>query len=286
MNAALPHASVVVPVYNGQTTIDACIRSLRALDYPRERLELIVVDNASTDATADVLARHSGAVRVVGESTRGPAAARNAGIRAANGEVIAFTDADCIVDSGWLRHLVVALGAREDLVVGGTIRSAGPANAVELFGERVHDHRQSLEVEWPPYAITMSCAARASLVRDRPFDQSLLRGEDVDHSWRLFRAGASFAFVPEAVIYHRNERTLAGVFREGWRHGFYAVPLRAMHMAMVRAFGLPKRQWRTYASGLAAAARRDGPAAPETAFMAGKLVGDACGTVWRRLRSP
>ncbi|MEA2375183.1 MAG: hypothetical protein QOD53_1646 [Thermoleophilaceae bacterium] len=276
---------MIVPVRNGQATLDACIDSLLALDYPRERLELIVVDNASTDDTPDILRRRDGAVRAVREPTRGAGAARNAGLRAAGGEVIAFTDADCVVDPGWLDHLVTAIGSREDLVAGGVVRAARPANAIELFGERVHDHRGSIELEWPPYVITMSLAAPAGLLHGCPFDEGFLRCEDVDLSYRLFASGAAFAFVPEAVVFHRNEHTLPGLFREGWQHGFHAVRARDKHRPMLRALGHPRTQWHHHAGlarDLVASARGQGPPAPELAFRGGKSLGDLAGRMRRR----
>src|SRR2546421_3172407 len=90
--------SVVVPILNGAATIDQCIRSILGLDFPPAQLEVIVVDNGSTDSTREVLGRYRDRIRVLSEPIRGPAAARNAGVRAACGRWIAFTDADCVVD--------------------------------------------------------------------------------------------------------------------------------------------------------------------------------------------
>src|SRR5437870_13786471 len=87
----LPRVSVVVPVFNAQETIRECIQSLLDLNYPKANLELIFVDNASTDRTPEI------------------AAARNKGILHAAAEIIAFTDSDCVVDRDWLRHLIPPL---------------------------------------------------------------------------------------------------------------------------------------------------------------------------------
>src|SRR5258707_322683 len=97
----LPRASVIVAVYNAQATLRDCIESLLQLDYPSGHLEVLCVDNASTDATVGILASYDEHLRVVRERRRGPAAARNTGVRHAGGEVIAFTDADCVVDRAW-----------------------------------------------------------------------------------------------------------------------------------------------------------------------------------------
>src|SRR5882724_8787927 len=87
----LPNVSVIVPVYNAQETIRDCIDSLLELNYPKENLELIFVNNASTDKTHEVLKQYSNDIRIMYEAKRGPAAARNKGILNARGEVVAFT---------------------------------------------------------------------------------------------------------------------------------------------------------------------------------------------------
>ena len=97
-----PKASVVVPVYNGESVLEDCIGSLLRLNYPRDKVQLIFVDNRSTDRTAEILSRYQSQLSAFYESERGPAAARNRGLSNATGEVVAFTDADCVVDRDWL----------------------------------------------------------------------------------------------------------------------------------------------------------------------------------------
>jgi glycosyltransferase involved in cell wall biosynthesis len=287
--AALPLASVIVPVLDGEETVGACVDSLLALDYPPDRLDPVFVDNGSTDATPAVLASYGDRLRVVRQPRRGRSAARNAGLAAARGDVVAFTDADCVVDRGWLRGLVEALGERDDLVVGGPILAGGSRNAVERFGERIHDHHEAIEVERPPYVITMNCATRlATLRRHASFDESLRRCEDVDISYRLYRAGCSFSFVPRAVVRHRNERTLGGLFVEGVRHGFYGVQAASRHRPLVHAFG-HRTGWRGVArrwARLLGAARSRDRGGPELAFLSGKALGGTAGSVRFRGRSP
>jgi GT2 family glycosyltransferase len=226
----------VVAARNAEQHLDACVWSLLALRYPRERLELVVVDNGSTDGTASVLARFGGAITVVGEKRRGPAAARNVGIRATHGEVIALVDADCTVDAGWLEELVPALANPRVGIAGGRILAAGQANGIERFGETIHDAYSAVHMWHPPYVITMNWAARRSLLEEvGAFDEGLLRGSDVDFSYRTVAAGYELRYCPDAVVYHRNERTLAGLFREGWVHGFHSVPIRHRHAALIAA---------------------------------------------------
>jgi len=96
--------SVVVPVYNAELYLDRVIAALRSQDYPRDAFELIFVDNGSTDRSVAMLKRHPD-LRVFAEAERGSYAARNRGISAARGDIIAFTDSDCYPARGWLRAI-------------------------------------------------------------------------------------------------------------------------------------------------------------------------------------
>jgi GT2 family glycosyltransferase len=228
----LPPASVVVPVYNGQASLRECLDSLLRLRYPADRLELLVVDNGSTDDTPAILESRRDRVRVLREAKRGPSAARNCGIRAAGGECIALTDADCVVDPDWLAELVRPLASADVGVSGGRILSVRPCNRIERFGERIHDHRRALEELEPPYAISMNWASRRSVLLDVGlFDESLLRGEDVDLAWRIRAAGFRLVYRDTALVHHRNERTLRGLLAEGYAHGYHAVAVRRKHGA-------------------------------------------------------
>jgi len=235
----LPAVSVIVPVYNGRATLLPCLDSLLRLHYPADRLELIVVDNASTDDTPAILDRWQDKLRILREDKRGPSAARNRGIRAARGECIALTDADCVVDPDWLAELVRPLASPEVGVSGGRILSVEPCNRIERFGEKIHDHRRALEELVPPYAISMNWASRRSVLLDAGlFDETLLRDEDVDLAWRIRAAGFRLVYRHSALIYHHNERTLRGLVAEGYAHGYYAVALRRKYEARLRAEGV------------------------------------------------
>jgi len=231
-----PLVSIIVPAYNAAATIDACVQSLLSLDYPRDRYEVIVVDNASTDDTARILSKYSGALRVLQERTRGPAAARNAGLRNATYDLLAMTDADCLVDPQWLRELVAPLHHGNVAMVGGRILSVQPSTAIERFGEEIHDHEAAITRYVPPYVITMNWASRRSHLESIGyFDERFLRAEDVELSYRVARAGLTFAYAPGAIVFHHNERTLAGLFREGFDHGAHSRHLDVIHGDWLRA---------------------------------------------------
>jgi cellulose synthase/poly-beta-1,6-N-acetylglucosamine synthase-like glycosyltransferase len=238
----LPRVSVIVAAYNAHATLAECLESLLQLDYPRSHLEVLCVDNASNDTTPNLLARYAGRLRTLREPRRGPAAARNTGVRHAGGEVVAFTDADCVVDRTWLRHLVAPLHDPRVGVAGGRILSRG-RNPIERFGERIHDHERALNTIQPPYAITMNWASRRDVLDAvGGFNEDLLRCSDVDLSYRIVQAGYRLVYAPHAIIYHRNERTPWGLLHEGYVHGYHAVQVRALHDTLLRQVRAARRR--------------------------------------------
>jgi GT2 family glycosyltransferase len=273
-----PEVSVVVPVFNGEKTIAACVRSLLALEYPRERLEILVVDNQSTDATRDRLREFGTAIQVLAEPTRGASAARNCGVRAARGRIVAFTDADCRVDRAWLSHLVAPLADPAVGISGGTISSDGTGR-IERFGEIVHDHRRAIEAPDAPYVVTMNWASRRDVLLEAGlFDERLLRSQDVDLSYRIHDAGYRMVYTPDAIIWHRNERHLAGLLREGYVHGRYGVPVAMRSGRMTSTLGQRLRRYarrhRRHVTGMRRGSLVEGGLASlfELGRMAGEIV--------------
>jgi GT2 family glycosyltransferase len=280
-----PKVSVIVPVYNGAATLDACIRSLLTIDYPAEHRELIFVDNASTDRTAEILRSYGANISVSFEAKRGPAAARNCGLRKARHEIVAMTDADCTVDRSWLRRLVEPLNDPGVGLVGGTILSKRPCNAIQLFGERIHDHRSAIEVWQPPYIITMNWASRKSALRDvGVFDENFMRCEDVDLAYRVFQAGFRIVFAPNAIVYHQNESTYSKLFHEGYLHGYYSVQALKKHRMLLQHFGHRRFQIESYAALFTSfkaslSSPRSAQARCEFIFNSGKKIGKLRGSL-------
>jgi glycosyltransferase involved in cell wall biosynthesis len=232
-----PEVSVVVPVYNGERTIRSCIESILSSRSPVVAMELICVDNASTDGTLAELRSFGDAIRVVHAPKRGPGAARNAGLAAASGEFVAFTDADCTVAPGWLQSIVEPLRTGSPCVSGGRILARPEAGSVERFGELVHDHQKAIEVDAPPYLIGMNMACRRDrLLSIGGFDERWLRSEDVEIAYRLLMAGCVLVYCPEAVVFHRNRDTVFTLMREGFVHGQYTPAIRLAYGDFIRSY--------------------------------------------------
>ncbi|MGD0015599.1 MAG: glycosyltransferase [Bryobacteraceae bacterium] len=280
----LPYVSVVVPVRNSERTVEGTVQSLLALEYPQDRLELILVDNASTDGTAGILASHSDRLRCVCEPKRGASAARNRGLFEARHPVVAFTDADCVVARDWLHQLVVPLEDATVGVSGGRILAAHPCNPVQEYGEWLHDQERAIQGFKPPYVISMNWASRRSVLLEAGgFDEGLFRGEDVDLAYRVLQAGYRLAYCAGAVIRHHNRPDLKGLFREGFWDGFYSVQVLKKHQALVASYGHRRVGIRSY-KALAANALRlvrdtaDYDALFDTVFNSGKKTGKLLGS--------
>ena len=227
-----PFVSVVVPVRNGERTIGDNLASIIRSDYPQDRHEVLVVDNASTDRTAEIIGRYP--VRYVREERRGPSAARNRGIEESRGEVVAFIDADCIATTRWLRELVAGFSQNDVLAVAGEIIAYPPATPAERYHamrkERWQAYALALE---RPFPVTANVAFRGETFdRIGRFDQRLRAGEDKDFGWRFFDAGLKLSYRDRALVFHRHRSTSWDLFTQSVTWGYGAAQLH-------RKYGLP-----------------------------------------------
>jgi glycosyltransferase involved in cell wall biosynthesis len=124
----LPSISIVIPTYSRPKQLAVCLQSLLLLDYPRDRLEVIVVDDGGEPPLDAVVApfRSALTLSLLRQPNAGPAAARNTGAERAGGEFIAFTDDDCLPEPGWLQEMAHALSTERECMVGGTTVNAAP----------------------------------------------------------------------------------------------------------------------------------------------------------------
>jgi len=229
-NSDHPSVSVVVAARNEGDCIDACLDALAGQDYPSDRVEIVVVDNASTDDTAARAATHP--VSLIHESVPGPAAARNAGIRASKGEIVAFTDADAVPRPDWLRKLV---GGAADPEVGCFVGEIVPIQPLSLVACHAHDRdlisQRALLSATPPVAAT-GCIAYRKAVFDTigMFDQSFLSGEDGDLFWRMTMSSEFHVrYNPEAVVAHAHPATVGAAVRRALTEGTGLARFRTKH---------------------------------------------------------
>jgi glycosyltransferase involved in cell wall biosynthesis len=198
--------SVVVPFHNVEPYIAACLDALAAADYPRDRFELIFVDNNSTDGSADIVRRYP-QVRLLSEPAPGAYAARNRGVSASRGSIVAFTDSDCAPDRDWLARIESALNVPGVLLVQGSQRFARESLTLSLLSDYENAKAAHVFSSGAPeiyYAYTNNMAVRRELVdRVGPFAE-VMRGGDVLFMQKAIAASSCGAiqYRPEIRVRH------------------------------------------------------------------------------------
>lgn len=236
-----PFVSVVVPVRNGADTIQDCVASLLAQQYPFQRREIIVVDNASTDATRSIIA----ALPVISapEPKVGRSHARNRGVAEARGEIVAFVDSDCVAAVDWLRELTAAFEREPVSAVAGEILAQPPVTAVQRFtAQREAQWQRRVTTTLPHpfrFAITANLAIRREVFDHiGGFDPRFPTAEDSDFGWRFFAAGLAMSYCPTATVSHRLRRDAWQFIRQQEGFGYGRALLRKRYRVPGR-YGLP-----------------------------------------------
>ena len=215
-----PQHSVIVPAYNAERTIGACVAALCAQSFDQP-YEIIVIDDGSTDGTA-VVARAAGARVIITPNGR-PAAARNAGLRAASGEIICCTDADCIPHADWLRHITAPFADTDIAACKGsyaTQQTELVARFVQLEYEDKYDLLRS--ENYIDFIDTYSAAYRRKVLLEcGGFDERFDYLEDQELSFRLAAQGRKMVFQPAAVVEHLHSASLRAYLSKKQTIGYW-----------------------------------------------------------------
>lgn len=209
--AGEPLVSVVVPVRDGASDLPPLLAGLAAQEGVAS-FEVLVVDNGSRDATAEVAGAHDIVTRVIRERRPGSYSARNAGLAQARSPIVAFTDADCIPEPGWLAAGLEAL-ADADLAGGAIeqVRSSEPT-WWEIYDRATYLDQERLVLD-QRFAATANLFVRRSVFDQvGPFDSRLRSSGDLELCQRAVDAGFRLVYAPEARVLHRPRRTLRGTW--------------------------------------------------------------------------
>ena len=214
--------------------MDLCIKSLLNQTYPKDRYEIIIVDNNSTDATASIIKKYP-VIYLSEKNIQSPYAARNKGINQAKGEIIAFTDSDCVADENWIYNAVSAFNDPNVVAAGGSIIGYKPTSYIEHYQEKYRVFNQKItlspeRVQQKLAAISTNNAFYRACVLEKVgyFNCAIFGGGDFDLSYRIQeQLDGRFVYVADAVIYHKHATSLKKLWEQYSRYGFGNIQSKA-----------------------------------------------------------
>ncbi|MHB8708644.1 MAG: mycofactocin biosynthesis glycosyltransferase MftF [Desulfuromonadales bacterium] len=242
----LPLVSVVIPVKDRAEELRQCLTSLSKLDYPRERLEIVVVDDGSSDETP-ATAKELGAILIAsGAVGGGPALARNQGARVASGEILAFIDSDCIASAHWLQELLPVFAEEQVAAVGGLVDGMYTDSALDRYeaamsslnlGGREMSGSVGNDTFYLPSCNLL--VRREAFLAAGGFRTALHVGEDVDLTWRLRDAGWKIVYLPEGAVQHAHRSRLWPFMKRRFDYGTSEGMLKQLHPVRGKKMALP-----------------------------------------------
>jgi GT2 family glycosyltransferase len=218
-------ASIIIPTFNGASRISHCLDALVTQTTGRD-VEILVVDDGSTDETGKVVDCYP-SVRLIRQANAGPAAARNRGAREARGEVLLFTDDDCVPMPNWLEAMLEAFKDRSVVGAKGIYRTR-QTSLTARFVQLEYEDKYRLMRDLP--SIDFIDTYSAGFIRDRfqemgGYDTSfpVACAEDIELSYRMSARGWKMKFVPGAIVYHTHPNTLSSYLKKKYKFAFWRV---------------------------------------------------------------
>lgn len=222
-----PKVSVVIPVKNGAAHIRELLDSLMEVDYNKDKLEIVVVDGNSTDNTREIASQYP--VKILTEERPGLNAARNTGIKHSDGEIIAFTDFDCVVPKDWIWKIVENSQNSHAGCIGGNVQGYYDDFLSRYSDEsiipvmRIFKKREVLDAVKPPQGYPAGCNMafmREALKKAGGFDESVKYGFDEDELVeRICRSGYKMVLDPDVLVKHKHRSTLQNLLKQTFNYG-------------------------------------------------------------------
>ncbi len=219
--------SVIVPVRNGSAKIRDLLDSLELLDYPKDKLEVVIVDGNSTDGTREIVSEYP--VKLLIEERPGINAARNTGLKHSKGEIMAFTDADCVVSTDWVKKIVEDFRDQTVACVAGNVEGYYHDFLSRYSDESIipvlrrFSKREVLDRIKPPLQYPAGCnmaVRRSAVERVGLFDESIAFGFDEDELVeRICKNGNRMVLDPAVLIRHKHRSSLVELLKQNFRYG-------------------------------------------------------------------
>lgn len=220
-----PLFSIIIPSYNRPKQLATCLESLTQLDYPRDRFEVIVMDDGSRQSLDPVVASFADRlpVRLLRQENAGPAAARNHAAQQARGKYLAFTDDDCCPAKDWLQALAACYARVPDRIVGGRTLNALPDNPYSATSQNIismgYAHYNAVPDKARFFASNNMVVPADRFRELGGFDESFTTSEDRELCDRWLHHGYAMTYAPEVVIYHAHPMTLRSFWKQHFTYG-------------------------------------------------------------------
>lgn len=226
MTKGLVQFSVIIPTYARPARLAACLKAIANLEYPRDRFEVIVVDDGSPEPLDETVRPVQGELRLtlLRQTNAGPAAARNAGAARASGSHLAFSDDDCEPDPRWLQAMADRFEQTPRALIGGRIVNRLPSNAYSDASQAITDCTYDRMQRIGGERLFATCNIAVSVEEFRQLGGfsthfPLAAGEDYDFCHRWQRAGLPAIYAPDAIINHTHDLTLWTFLRQHYSYG-------------------------------------------------------------------
>jgi len=220
--------SIIIPSHNSEKTIQENVRSLLKQNY-KGQYEIIVVDS-SKDKTPDIVSQFP--VKLLKQKPRGPAAARNLGMKKSKGDTVVFIDSDCIAPRNWLKNLLKPLSNNNVIAVAGTYKTKNKESLIaRLVGYEIEQrHEKMKNLKYIDFVASYNCAYRKTIfTKLGGFNEKFTQAEDADLSFRVTKKNYKIKFQPSAYVYHYHPDTLIKYLKQKFWRGYWKVFLYSKH---------------------------------------------------------
>ncbi len=237
--------SIIVPSYNRQEEIRELLDSFQLLDFPPNRLELIIADDGSSDETEKIVRSYqkkmSFNLHFFSQKNQGPGAARNMGIMKASGDFFVFVDSDCTVPPDWLKKVEIGLQAQNAAAFGGR----------DSYREDFPDLLKAINYSMTSFFTTGGLRGgkgkKLAKFYPRSFNMGISRelfkkvggfgtlrhGQDIEYSNRIIKSGAKVAYIDNAIVYHKRRTSIRKFFRQVFNWGVARINLYKIDSSML-----------------------------------------------------
>jgi cellulose synthase/poly-beta-1,6-N-acetylglucosamine synthase-like glycosyltransferase len=225
--------SIIIPAFNSEHSIESCLHSLKKQSY-KKPYEIIVVDDGSTDKTPDKV-NEIGGILLFKQSNSGPAKARNLGAKNARGNILLFTDSDCIADKDWVNEMLMPFIKKDVVGVQGRYKTKQKTIIPTFIQMEIEQRYDKIEKnKHIDFIGSYSAAYRRDIfLKFGGFDESFraASGEDPELSFRIADAGHKMVFNSKAIVYHTHPTSLSKYLKSRFHRGYWGRLLYKKHPA-------------------------------------------------------